>query len=59
MKDRTAIAAWLFILGSALFVVDAGIGWVNEPSALAVVRLGEGLAFLLGSWFFLPRSSSH
>ncbi|MEO1593214.1 MAG: hypothetical protein AAFU71_18260 [Cyanobacteria bacterium J06632_22] len=57
MKDRAAIAAWLFIIGSALFVADAGVGLLSEPSWLAGVRLGEGLSFLVGSWFFLPRSS--
>ncbi|MEO0540860.1 MAG: hypothetical protein AAFZ80_08345 [Cyanobacteria bacterium P01_A01_bin.105] len=54
MKDRAAIAAYLFIVGSALFVMDALVGLVQQPDWLAYVRLGEGLAFLAGSWFFLP-----
>jgi len=58
MENRAVIAAWLFIIGSALFVADAGVALIQEPGGLAVVRLGEGLSFLLGSWFFLPRSSS-
>ncbi len=57
MKNRAEIAAWLFIFGSALFVVDAGMALVQEQNWLAYLRLGEGLSFFLGSCFFLPRSS--
>ncbi|MEL6246415.1 MAG: hypothetical protein AAFY78_18040 [Cyanobacteria bacterium J06648_16] len=57
MKDRVAIAAWLFIIGSALFVADALVELSNQPSGSAYVHLVEGLSFLVGSCFFLPRSS--
>lgn len=54
MEKRILIASWSFLLGSALFTIDASVELFNHTSLVAFVRLLEGVLFLIGSFFLLP-----
>ena len=56
MEKRTTIASWSFLLGSALFTMDASVELVQQLSPVALVHLAEGVLFLVGSFFLLPRA---
>jgi hypothetical protein len=57
VEKRTLIASWLFLIGSALFMMDAISEIVNHFSPAALVHLSEGVLFVVGSLFFMPASS--
>lgn len=54
MANRLRIGAWLFILGSGLFVAEAANELMQHLSFVGLVHLAEGLCFAIGSVFFLP-----
>lgn len=54
MEKRILIASWSFLLGSALFTIDASVELFNHTSLVAFIRLLEGVLFLIGSFFLLP-----
>lgn len=57
MEKRTLIASWAFLLGSALFTIDASFEIFNQFSPVAFLHLLEGVLFLVGSFFLLPAAS--
>lgn len=58
MERRTTIASWSFLLGSALFTMDASVELVQRLSPIALLHLAEGILFLVGSFFLLPHTSN-
>jgi len=57
MEKRILIASWSFLLGSALFTIDASIELFNQVSPIALLHWLEGILFLIGSFFLLPTAS--
>lgn len=53
MNNRVLIASWSFLLGSALFTLDAAYEATTQTSLVAFVHLVEGVLFLVGSFFFI------
>lgn len=58
MNRRMVLASWLFIFGSSLFVVDALLELATHVSFMGLVHLAEGVSFLVGSVFFMPRAQT-
>lgn len=56
MVNRLRIGAWLFIFGSGLFVAEAVNELIHQVSFAGLVHLAEGLCFIVGSVYFLPRA---
>ena len=56
MNDRVLIASWSFLLGSALFPLDAAYEVATQLSPAALLHLAEGTLFLVRSFFFVPAS---
>jgi predicted membrane channel-forming protein YqfA (hemolysin III family) len=54
MERRTAIASWMFLIGSGLFMVDAIDEIVTHFSTMSILHFSEGVLFLVGSIFFMP-----
>jgi hypothetical protein len=54
MEKRTAIASWMFLIGSGLFMVDATDEIFTNFSFVSLLHFSEGMLFLIGSIFFMP-----
>jgi hypothetical protein len=57
MEKRIAIASWLFLIGSSLFLVDAFYEISDRFSLLSLLHLSEGILFFIGSLLLMPESS--
>jgi hypothetical protein len=57
MEKRIAIASWLFLVGSSLFLVDAFSEIADRFSFLSLLHLSEGLLFFVGSLLLMPEST--
>ena len=58
MEKRLLVASWLFLIGSALFMVDAVSEVTDQASIMSFMHLSEGVLFLTGSIFFMPDQNS-
>jgi hypothetical protein len=56
MEKRVLIASWLFLIGSSLFMVDALSEILDHLSLMSLMHLSEGILFLIGSIFFMPKT---
>lgn len=54
--DSAALVSWLFLLGSLLFVFDAGLEIIEAISLHSIIHLSASLLFTIGSILFLPRN---
>ena len=59
VEKRILIASWLFLIGSALFMVDAISENIDHISLMSFTHLSEGALFLVGSMFFMPEQNSN
>jgi hypothetical protein len=54
--DSAALVSWLFLLGSLLFMLDAGLEIFENISVHSTIHISASLLFTVGSIFFLPRN---
>lgn len=59
MEKRLLIASWMFLIGSSLFMIEAVSEIISHFSMMSLLHLSEGVLFLVGSIFFMPKSAKN
>ncbi len=55
--NREALASWLFLIGSLLFLLDAILENIKGVSFSSVLHLSASILFTIGSVLFIPSNS--